>query len=101
MAIADPPTGWMTDGAHQSFTPQRERERERAKGALIRLARPAAAGKTREPPRRSKCLPAKEGRIGGGAVETKRKIMIAGTPKHNDNIHYTARCWPLPVVGVG
>ena len=24
---------------------------------------------------------------GGG--ETKRKIMIAGTPKHNDNIH----CW--------
>ena len=26
---------------------------------------------------------------GGGGGETKRKIMIAGTPKHNDNIH----CW--------
>ena len=31
-------------------------------------------------------------RIGcGGAVETKRKIMIAGTPKHNDNIHSWSR----------
>ena len=26
---------------------------------------------------------------GGCGGETKRKIMIAGTPKHNDNIH----CW--------
>ena len=40
--------------------------------------------------------PAQEGRIGGGGGgggETKRKIMIAGTPKHNDNIHCAARCW--------
>ena len=93
----------MTDGAHQSFTPRRregERERRgregaRKGGAVCALTprRPSLPGGQRNPGNAGVPVPGESvpKDCGGGGGETKRKIMIAGTPKHNDNIH----CWAM------